>query len=539
MEQVSTSKQRKIKRKLAVESLSRDRARLLRGPLAEFLKALRPPERLTVSAWADRYRILTSETSAETGPWSTGRVPYMREPMDAISDPATEAVIAVFPSQTSKTDSLILNAIGYFMDRAPASMLWVVPSVQIAQDFFKERLSVMLEACPVLRGKVAEAKSRDSQNTILRKRFSGGFLSLAGANSPGGLSFRPVPILFFDEVDRFAPSAGTEGDPIKLAWARTSTFPNRKRIEVSSPSIKGKSRIEKSYETSSQAEYYVPCPACGKAQVLRFRQLDFQSGNCRCVECCELFAKHQWLDRWDERGAWVHKFPERSTRGFWLSGMYNPWISWETLVIEFKEANRLAKAGDQEQLKVFLNTRLAELWEMRGESLDEDLFRTRREVYPARLPDGVKVLTAAADIQDDRIVYEIAGWGNGRERWAIEYGTLWGDPLSDDLWDRLDKILIEGRWEYYDGEKARVSCAFVDSGGHHTTRVYRYTKRRQNLHIYAIKGFGGEEKELICGHSHTHPIGNVLFNIGVDTAKLAVFARLRVGTPGAGYWHFP
>jgi len=84
-----------------------------------------------------------------------------------------------------------------------------------------------------------------------------------------------------------------------------------------------------------------------------------------------------------------------------------------------------------------------------------------------------------------------------------------------------------------------VSCAFVDSGGHHTTRVYRYTKRRQNLHIYAIKGFGGEEKELICGHSHTHPIGNVLFNIGVDTAKLAMFARLRVGTPGAGYRHFP
>jgi len=176
--------------------------------------------------------------------------------------------------------------------------------------------------------------------------------------------------------------------------------------------------------------------------------------------------KHQWLDRWDERGAWVHKFPERSTRGFWLSGMYNPWISWETLVIEFKEANRLAKAGDQEQLKVFLNTRLAELWEMRGESLDEDLFRTRREVYPARLPGGVKVLTAAADIQDDRICYEIAGWGVGRERWAIEYGPFWGDPLNDDVWERLDKILIEGRWEYSDGEKAKVSCAFVDSGGH-------------------------------------------------------------------------
>src|SRR5882762_6281759 len=137
MEQVSTSKQkRKIKRKLAIgqsESVSRDRIRLLRGPLAEFLKALRPPERLTVSGWADRYRILTSETSAEAGPWSTDRVPYMREPMNCVSDSGVESIIGVFPSQTSKTDSLILNAIGYFMDRAPASMLWVVPSVQIAQ----------------------------------------------------------------------------------------------------------------------------------------------------------------------------------------------------------------------------------------------------------------------------------------------------------------------------------------------------------------------------------------------------------------------
>jgi phage terminase large subunit GpA-like protein len=46
---------------------------------------LRPDPLLTVSEWADRYRVLSQRASSEPGRWRTERTPYLREIMDCLS----------------------------------------------------------------------------------------------------------------------------------------------------------------------------------------------------------------------------------------------------------------------------------------------------------------------------------------------------------------------------------------------------------------------------------------------------------------------
>ena len=201
-------------------------------------KLLTPPPDLSVSEWADLYRRLSSESSAEPGRWRTDRAPYQRKIMDQINNPEVETIILMTSSQVGKTE-IILNTIGYHIDYDPAPIMVMQPTVEMANTFSKTRLAPMLRDTPALKGKVADPKSRNSGNTILEKSFPGGVVVMVGANAPAGLASRPIRILLADEVDRFPVSAGTEGDPLSLAEKRTTTFYNRKKIFVSTPTIKG------------------------------------------------------------------------------------------------------------------------------------------------------------------------------------------------------------------------------------------------------------------------------------------------------------
>ena len=184
-------------------------------------RAVSPPPVLTVSEWADRYRKLSSESAAEPGQWNTDRAPYQRDIMDSINDPMVEDIVIMSSAQVGKTE-IILNIIGFYIDYDPAPILVVQPTVTpMAQDFSKDRLATMIRDTPVLTGKVRDVKSRSSGNTILHKTFPGGHVTIAGANSPSSLASRPVRIVLMDEVDRYPASAGTEGNPIKLAEKRT------------------------------------------------------------------------------------------------------------------------------------------------------------------------------------------------------------------------------------------------------------------------------------------------------------------------------
>lgn len=250
-------------------------------------QALLPPPDLTVSEWADAHRKLSKESSAEAGQWRTSRAPYQREIMDAINDPVVEDIVIMASAQVGKSE-IILNALGYFIDYDPSPILLIQPTEAKAKDFSKERVAPMIRDTPTLKERVGDAKSRDSSNTVMYKSFPGGFVALGGANAPSGLAARPIRILLADEIDRYPASAGDEGDPLDLAEKRTNNFYNRKKIKVSTPTIKNVSRIEKEFELSTKEYYNLPCPRCEELQPLSWEQLDFETESMRCCYCGHL-----------------------------------------------------------------------------------------------------------------------------------------------------------------------------------------------------------------------------------------------------------
>lgn len=489
-----------------------------------------PPPELSVSEWSDAYRRLSSEASAEPGQWRTDRAPYQRRIMDQINNPEVETVVLMTSAQIGKTE-LILNAIGYHIDYDPSPIMVMQPTVDMAKTFSKTRLSPMLRDTPALKNKVSDNKSRDSGNTILEKSFPGGVVVMVGANAPASLASRPIRILLADEVDRFPASAGAEGDPLSLAEKRTTTFGNRKKIFVSTPTIKGVSRIEKAYEDSSAEHWQLSCPSCNEYQPLAWGQIVFESVTMACKHCGVMHTEHEWKAR---EGRWFASKENSRIKGFHLNELASPWKSWEEIIDDFK----VAKKNGQETLKVWVNTSLGESWEEKGDGVEADGLINRREEYGADVPDSVALLTAGVDVQDNRLEYEIVGWAPGKESWGIKYGVIMGDPGQKFVWDSLDQVIFD-RYSKKDGTELEIMSTCVDSGGHHTSTVYKYCKDREFRRVWAIKGKGGSGVSYINRPRRRNDEGAWLFTIGVDVGKDTLVSRLKAQPNQIGYCHFP
>ncbi|MCT2347133.1 phage terminase large subunit family protein [Niallia taxi] len=489
-----------------------------------------PPPDLTVSQWADKYRRLSSESSAEPGQWRTDRAPYQREILDSVNDPTLEKVIIMSSAQVGKTE-LLLNTVGYHIDYDPAPIMLMQPTETLAKNFSKERLAPMLRDSPTLRGKVADVKSRDGGNTVLQKSFAGGYIALVGANAPSGLASRPIRILLADEVDRFPASAGTEGDPIALAEKRTNNFYNRKKVFVSTPTDEETSRIYKEFLGSTQEYYHLPCPNCNEYQPLQWGQIKFDTVTMSCEFCGFHFDEYRWKH---QKGKWVAKNPGAKARGFHLNELLSPWKKWLEIIEDFKSA----KKNGIETFKVWVNTSLGEVWKQKGAGVKDKMLIDRRETYGCEVPNDVVVLTAGVDVQDNRLEYEIVGWGVGKESWGIKYGVILGDPGQDFVWKELDSVLFD-TYERKDGQKLNVSTTCVDSGGHHTKKVYAYCSQREINRVWAIKGKGGEGIPYIRIPKKRNDAGAYLFILGVDVGKDEIVSRLKAPNEQNGYCHFP
>lgn len=502
------------------------------------VKAVAPPPVLTVSQWADRYRKLSAESAAEPGQWSTKRAPYQKEIMDAVNDPACEDVVIMSSAQVGKTE-LVLNIIGYYIAHDPAPMLVVQPTIEMGQTFSKDRLAPMIRDTPSLMDRVWEVKSRVSGNTILHKAFPGGHVTIAGANSAASLASRPVRIVLMDEVDRYPPSAGSEGNPVKLAEKRTTAFWNRKKIKVSTPGMKATSQIYKEWLSGTMEEWNVSCPCCGEYQPYEWGRVRFSDATMECQNCHKHVKETGWKQ---SAGKYIANHPERrKKRSFHLNELASPWKHWEDIIQEWKEANQEYKEyGDTYKLQTFINTALGEPWEERGKSADSNSILDRREEYAAELPDGVLMLTAAVDVQDDRFEIEIVGWGKGCESWGIWYSKLYGDLENARIWDRLEEYLDK---EFYfgSGSGLLIACTCVDTGGHYTTQCYKWLRamERKGKRIYGVKGMGGMGIPLIHNLSRNNAYRVPLFILGVDSGKELVMTRLNIREKGPGYCHFP
>lgn len=529
----------------------------------EAVQLWRPPENLTVDQWADKYRKLDGGLAAEAGQWRTSRTPYMREPMRAFTDPIIEEITVVSPSQVGKSE-LELNCINFIIDQDPGTILYVHPTQKAADEFSRLRLDPNFKGTPRIRDRVKGMKKsgRKANATVNMKSFPGGMISLVGSNSASGLSSKPARYVIGDEIDRWAVSAGRDGDPWELAKKRQTTFFNRKRVAVSTPTIKGASQIEFLYYRGTMERWKTQCPHCGAFNEIKFDDIIFSSKavkigsrttwdvtvkGWRCPSCLkltdEITAKRQ-------PSKWVAENPAAAeanrARSFWLNGFVSPWSSWAAICKQFCESR-----NDPERLQVFKNTTLGELWETRNVNATEEELMQRAEEYPqdADLPgdaglNSPLVLTCGVDCQHTYLQYEIVGWGRYNESWGIKTGYIMGAPDDDDAWAQLDSI-ISRVYRFKNGRGLRVSLTFIDSGdGNYTNEIAKRTRERQGAGVFAIKGDGKMGRPFITPPTkqaidQNKAITYWLYTLGVNAGKAAIMQSVAVKEAGANYMHTP
>ncbi len=522
---------------------------------------LAPPPRLTISQWADRYAVLSRETSAQTGRFRA----YGYQPgiMDAISDPTVEIVTVKKSARVGYT-KIVDHTCGYYIHQDPSPILVVQPRVEDAEDYSATEIAPMLRDTPVLAEIAGDLKAKDANQKLLKRVFrNGSSVTFVGANSPGGFRRITARIILFDEVDGYpAGGAGEEGDQIALGTKRSETFWNRKIVLGSTPTVKGLSRIDKSWEESDQRLFHVACPHCGERQVLEWGGKDSGHGirwskdekGEHLPETAYYACRHNGciIEEADKPemvagGEWRATRPFRGHAGFHIWAGYSLHVnaSWAKLAAEW-----LRVKGDVLARQTFVNLVLGEAFEDRGDkSLSERSLAARAEVWAGEVPAGVAVLTAAGDVQDDRVELEIVGWGRNEERWSIAHEVIEGDPDTPMFWEQVDAVLLR-IWRRADGHAFAILGACIDSGGHHTQRVYDFCKARLARRIWAIKGESttGGVRNPVWPTKRPSARNKAAFRpviIGVNAAKDVIRSRLHlappkaIDEPAAGYMHYP
>lgn len=529
---------------------------------SEIEQAWAPPPKLTLSEWADEYFRLSAESSADIGRWKT--LPYQRGIMDALTDPDLEQVWVMKSARVGWTK--MLNAwVGYSIHQDPCPFLLVQPDLEAARGYSTEEIAPMLRDVPVLSRIIFEDSEdkgpRAGGNKMLHKRFPGGVLSLAGAQSGAGFRRISRKRVGFDEVDAYPPSAGSDGDPVRLGIKRTEYFWDRKIAGGSTPLVAGNSRIEALFQAGDQRRYYVPCPGCGHMDFLVFTErpggghfmvFDPDAPEGAHFVCARhgCVIEHQHKREMMERGEWRAARPGGRIASFhiWAAYSYSPNSTWADLAREFLTAKR----EGAESLRTFVNTVLGESWKERGDAPEWERLFNRREPYPLGIvPAGVRFLTAGVDVQKDRWVYEVVGWsGREKESWSIDAGVIPGNPANEADWLRLDEFL-ERLYESAGGGTMQVMMLGIDSG-YNAQMVYNWGRRHERTRVAATKGVAGQR--TIINKPTTVDVdfngkrlarGYRVWPIGVDVAKAEFYGWLRLPQPTdgmpppPGYCHFP
>ena len=432
------------------------------------LQLLCPPEQITVSEWAEEYRVLDTKSSAMPGAWSNSVAPYLTGIMDEFNNYETEEIIFCKPTQVGGTEAL-QNMIGYIVMQDPSPTMIVYPTDVLAKSISENRLQPMFRSTPELK------KKYDENSSVLELQFEGMYISLVGSNSPSGLASKPIRFLMMDEVDKYPGASNKEADPIKLARERTKTFHNRKIYITSTPTIKN-GHIWKAKESADiEKHYFVPCPHCGEYIEFKFSNIRFpDEEGMSYVDRAELSAyvcqkcgciisdndKHSML----RLGEW--RTVRRSTKyartvAFWINTLYSPFVRWSQIAKEF-----LTSKDDPEQFQNFVNSWLAEPWEDTKLKTNAELVMERQTEFPALVvPSWAKMLTAGVDVQESSLYWTIRAWGD----FLTSQNIAHGQALS---FEEIDRVM---NLEYYteEGTPFIVRLCLVDSGDQ-TDMVYDF-----------------------------------------------------------------
>lgn len=453
------------------------------------------PREISVSEWCNENIYLDPLISAEPGLFRTDRTPYLKEIMDSVKDVSIKTTVLMMSTQVGKTQCL-LNMLGYAMDQDAGPAMWVVPREEDARMMAEDRIKPMIRLSPALvRQETGNTDDLNKKGMRLGKMK----LYFGWANSPASLSSKPIRYLFFDEPDKYPKFSGREADPIKLGSERTRTFWNRKIFMSSTPTTKD-GYINREYERTDRRRYFLPCPHCGRFQVLMFDQIKWQQEDLdpetiveptqayyECIHCkarIEDYHKHRMLlaGRWvpevcvDKAGEINWDFPKSSRRGYHLNAIYSPWLTFAEIAGEF-----LRSKDKPETLMNFVNSWLAQIWTETIEAAEEDKVASLAADYgEGEVPAPAQILTAAVDVQLDHFFYLIRAWGPGEESWLIRSGEA-------KTWTDLEDILFNTNYQQSGStEQLDVRLAAIDTG-YRTDEVYTFVGKWRHR-ARAVKG---------------------------------------------------
>lgn len=498
----------------------------------EALQVLSPPEQLTVSEWAEQYRMLDSKSSAMPGPWSNEVTPYLVGVMDEFNNYETEQIVFVKPTQIGGTEAL-QNMIGYIVAQDPAPTMIVYPTDTLAKSVSENRLQPMLRATPEI------AKKFDENSSLLELQFDNMYLTLVGSNSPSGLASKPIRFLMMDEVDKYPGASSKEADPIKLATERTKTFHNKKIYITSTPTLKT-GHIWKAKESADiEKHYFVPCPHCGEFIEFKFQNIRFPADEGMsyadkaefatyvCQECGCIITdndKHNML-RLGEWRVVRHNTKYVRSVAFWINTLYSPFVRWADIAKEF-----LLTKDDPEEFQNFTNSWLAEPWEDTKLKTNAELVLERQTELPAFVvPSWAKMLTGGVDVQETSLYWTIRAWGD----FLTSQNIAHGQALS---FEEIDRIMnIEYMTE--DGEPVVVNLCLIDSGDQ-TDTVYDFCVFHSD---YALPVKGASHAQLShyklskINREGSSANGMTLVLVDGDKYKDMIAGRMRKPN-GRGSW---
>lgn len=518
----------------------------------------------SITDWAEAHRFLPQGTTPRPGQFRAEM--YQRRILDAVKSRTTKKVVCLKSTQIGWTDAILLNMVAYFIACDPKPIMLVFVRDTDAKDKSVKTVGPMIASCPAV-----EAKVHIRQSKTLLKKFDGGFLKIAAANSAPSLRSDPIAVLLLDEVDGYMDDVKGEGDPLDIAFRRLDAYAETGETIAflgSTPAKpRGMSKIEAEYQKSSQGEFHVPCPFCGAMQPLRWRDEEpgpdgksvyrFRwdkdtngepiKGTVRyyCTHC-ERGIDEKYKQQMLDAAVDVHRFPERvETLGFYIWAAYSPFQDvWYELAKEWTEAQH-----KPEKMKAFVNLRLAQTWDEGAESITETALAKRREAYPAEVPAEVAALVATVDVQVNRLEAQITGFGPGEEEYLIDHRIFWGAPAllpgqkeNEDqvnVWDDLDDYLLKS-WTHASGAQLHPSITLVDSGAY-SDAVYQFVTPRQNARrrVYASKGQDYLSRPVLAEETTSKKHKVRLFLVATNTIKDRIMARMRIPHPGPGYLHFP
>ena len=500
-------------------------------------RAMEPRKPLTTSQWADLERRLSSKGSAQAGQWRTDTNPPQREPMDCMSARSTvRDVVLMWPIQYGKTE-VAINTLGYCMDHDPGPVMVCLPGEVSMNKWVAQKLHPAIEETPAMQRALRSVASRDAANTRTFKDFAGGQLYIEHAGSPARLKSTTVRTLLVDEVDEFANNLTGGDDPVEMLNGRTSAFPSTyKRLYISTPQIKGTSRIEQLFEKSDQRRYHVPCPHCGHMQHLQWAGLHWSKDGAQvwyvCQECGAHIDEHHKTEM-IRQGRWVPDNPGAKVRGYHINCLYYQFglgPRWADLVEMWRDAQ-----NDPARLKTFVNDRLAEPWEDAAmRAVKHNAIADRAESYKLRTaPAGVLAITAGVDTQDNRLAVTIIGWGQGMAFWVLDYVELPGDPAGAEVWVALTELLNRPI-QHASGALLRVQAYAHDMGGHRGEAVKHYVRQRLVQRPMAITGatannapvLGKGKLADVTWRGKSDKRGVTTYQVGTVAAKHWLYGRL-------------